>query len=153
MKINKLGWIAALTLTGMVATTTVSFAQEGDKPERPARERGQRGPGGNMEARLKRMSEQLELTDAQQKKVKALFEAQSKAYQKLREVPREERREKFGKLRESFNTKLAAILTDEQNKKFKKITAELRERRGGGREGGREGGQRGRGQRPERDSK
>ena len=127
MKINRLGWIAALALTGIVATIPIATAAEGD--ERPNRERREGGGRGTPAERVKRLTASLELTEAQQKQVTALFEAQTKEMQKLRELPQEERREKFGKLREEFDGKFKALLTAEQKTKYAKVQEEQRGRR------------------------
>jgi len=133
MKTNKLGWISAITIAGLMALSPIANAQQDN--ERPNREGRQRGQRGNVESRVKRMAEQLTLDEAQQKKLTAIYEAQGKEFAKLREVPQEERREKMTKLRETYNAKVLAILNPEQKKTYAKLQEQRRQR--GGQDGDR----------------
>lgn len=139
--------ILTLTVAASIAAPLTLNAQE-PKPERPKQGRegapgGERpgGPGGGRftpEERVKRMTEQLSLTEEQQGKVKKIMEDGQAEMAKLREVPEGERREKFGAFMKSQNEKVMAVLTPEQQEKYKKAMEE-RMRQGGQRPGGPEG--------------
>lgn len=143
-KLTMKNLILTLTLAASVATPLTLIAQEA-KPERPKQGR-EAGPGGgprmNPEERLKFMTEKLSLTSEQQDKVKAIFESGREEAGKLREVPEGERREKFGAFMKAQNEKIVAVLTPEQQEKYKALAAERG--RGGDRPGG-PGGPRGEG--------
>lgn len=136
--------LLTLTLAASVAAPLTLTAQEA-KPERPKREGGPGAPGGpggqggpgrmNPEERLKRMTEALSLTQEQQDKVKAIMESGREEMAKLREVPEGERRAKFGEFMKSQNEKIMAVLTPEQQEKYKKAMEERMKQageRGGG---------------------
>lgn len=135
--------ILTLTLAASIAAPLTLNAQE-PKPERPKREGapgGEGRPGGpggarfSPEDRLKRMTEQLSLTQEQQDKVKAIFEGGREEMGKLRDLPESERRAKFGEFMKSQNEKVLAVLTPEQQEKYKAAMAE-RMKQGGQRPGG-----------------
>jgi Spy/CpxP family protein refolding chaperone len=91
-----------------------------------------RGPM-TPEDQLARMTKQLQLTDEQQAKIKPIIEEQHKQMMDLRQdtsMSREDRRSKFGEIRQKSLEKMKAILTPEQQKKWQKIQEERRGRRG-----------------------
>jgi len=122
---SKLSLIAALALGGLIACSTVVTAQ--DAPGADAKKGGRKQ--FTVEQQLDRMTTQLNLTDEQKPKVKAVLEETSK---KMREImsdtslDRDARREKMQPIREEQNKKMKAILTDEQYKKYQ----EMNQRRG-----------------------
>ena len=145
MKINKLSIVTALAATAMLAFSPALRAE--DKPakpeDKPARPEGRPGgPGGQrggadfVKQRLERMTEELKLTDAQKPKVEAALKAQGEKMQGTRDLPPEERREKFQAAREEFNKKMKDTLDKEQYEKFEKMA----QQRPGGGQGGRRGG-------------
>lgn len=94
-----------------------------------------------------RLAEKLNLTDDQKTKVEAIFLDQAKASVKLREEAagdRDAMRTKMQKLNEETNTKISALLTDDQKKAFEAWKTEqqenMRRRQGGGGGGPRAGG-------------
>jgi Spy/CpxP family protein refolding chaperone len=91
--------------------------------------RGMRGHDGPPDpARmLSRMTEELELTEAQVEALTPIFEAVHARHAELRELPREERREAFRAIREETKTAVDGILTEEQRVKLE----ERFSRRGG----------------------
>jgi periplasmic protein CpxP/Spy len=126
MRIQGLTLLAALALGGLLASTTVSSAQDANtRTNRPAR-------GRTMEQRLDRLTSELNLTDAQKPKVKAALEENMKNMEELRNVPREERRDKMREVREQHAKKMKEILTPDQFEKYKKLQEEMRQRRPGG---------------------
>jgi periplasmic protein CpxP/Spy len=119
---SKISLVAALALGGLVAFSTLATAQNANKAER----KGRKG-GGTVEQRLERMSTQLDLTEAQKPKVKAVLEEMDK---QIKDTPREERREKMRTLREDETKKLKEILTHDQFKKYQETME--RGKKGGG---------------------
>jgi len=127
-----------LTLTLSVAAaalftlpTTGSAADE-KKPEgrRPG---GAGGAAGRFspEERIKKMTEQLGLTQEQQDKIKAIFEGGREEMAKLKDTPEDQRRAKFGEFMKAQNEKVLAVLTPEQQEKYKAAIAERMKNAGG----------------------
>ena len=139
--------LLTLTLAAFTAAPlTLNAADE--KPKRPG---GAGGPGGagrvNPEERLKKMTEQLSLNQEQQDKIKAIMESGREEFGKLRDVPEDQRREKMREAFQKQNEKILAVLTPEQQEKYKTAMAE-RTKAGG------PGGARGEGgKKPEGDKK
>lgn len=76
---------------------------------------------------MERMTTTLTLTDEQKPKVKAVLEGQQKKMQEIRsESDQDTRRTKMQELRKETETKMKAILTEEQFKKYQ----EMSQRRG-----------------------
>jgi periplasmic protein CpxP/Spy len=114
MKLAKLSVIAAMVLGGLVACS-IATAQEAGKDAQ------KKGKGGfSPEQRLERMSTQLNLTDAQKPKVKAVLDDTAK---KMQDLAPDERREKGRKIREEETKKLKEILTPDQFKKYEETMA------------------------------
>lgn len=95
---------------------------------------GGRRQGGMMRG-TERMLEQLELTDAQKEKIKAITDEAAKQLQALRESQDAQQgslREKFQQIRDATMKKIEAVLTPEQRAKLKKLqeeaAAQMRER-------------------------
>jgi len=121
MKMHKFTLLAALAAGTLIALTPTLRAE--DKPNRPDRaERPAGGPGqrGDM---LKRMAEELGLTEEQKTKLQEAFKEQREAN---KDLSPEERREKMKETREAINAKIKAILTAEQYAKWEKIREERR---------------------------
>lgn len=118
MKSLKMFYAASLLLAALLVPSIHVQAQD-----RPARE-GK--AGGNPADRLKQLTEQLSLTDAQQTKVKAIFTEQAAARKALAgdsALSDQDRRAKNMELMRSTNAKVRAVLTPEQQAKFDKIAA------------------------------
>jgi Spy/CpxP family protein refolding chaperone len=113
MKLMKLSLVAALALGSLLACSTVAMAQDTGGGNGG----GKKG-GRSVEARLERMSTELNLTDEQKPKVKAVLEDTAK---KMQEIPREERRDKMPALMEDQNKKLKEILTPDQYTKLQSM--------------------------------
>ena len=82
--------------------------------------------------RVETLSKQLNLTDDQKPKVRALFEDQQKQGQELRQdtsLSREDRMEKMRAINQSTRKQIEKILTADQKKKWNEIMKENRERR------------------------
>ena len=95
--------------------------------------------GGNPQERLKKTLEdyktRLKLTDAQFEKIDTIMTVQMNEQMKLRERAGDDResiRASMMELREKTNTKIEALLTDEQKVECKKIQEERAAQRGQG---------------------
>jgi periplasmic protein CpxP/Spy len=120
----------------------IGFAQAQQGEGRPGG-----GPGGRMgmnpEARVKQLDEKLKLSDDQKTKLTAIFTEQGEAQKKLREEgqggDRQAMMEKMQKMRTDVETKINAVLNDEQKKTYKAMLDEqkaemekrMKERQGG----------------------
>jgi len=121
----------SIASTALLTLPTLSLAAD----EKPA---GQRPGGGQRmspEERLKRMTEQLSLTQDQQDKIKAIFESGREEMAKLKDTPEDQRREKFREFMRGQNEKVLAVLTPEQQEKYKAAIAERMKQAGGGKPG------------------
>jgi len=110
-------------LFGMVA-----FAQA-----QPGQGRPGGGPGGRMgmnpEARVKQLDEKLKLSDDQKAKLTTIFTEQADAQKKMREEnqgggDRQAMMEKMQKQRAELETKVTAVLNDDQKKTYKAMLDE-----------------------------
>ena len=132
----------SVAAAALLTLPSLSLADEKPAGEKPKRPEGGRpgGPGGERgrmspEERLKKMTETLGLSQEQQDKVKAIFEGGREEMGKLRELPEDQRRAKFGEFMKAQNEKVLAVLTPEQQEKYKAAIAE-RAKEGGRRPGG-----------------
>ena len=126
MKINKLSFVAALAVGGLVACATLASAQDSTAPK------GRRGPSPQQQ--VERMSTELNLTADQKTKVTSLLEDQAKKAREMRQdtsLSQEDRRDKMRSMREETDKKLKDILTPDQYQKWQKMREDMRNRRGG----------------------
>ncbi|MCX6599890.1 MAG: Spy/CpxP family protein refolding chaperone [Acidobacteria bacterium] len=130
MKNNRLMQVALAASLTLVGTT--AFAQG---PGGPGGRGGRMDPAQMVERQVTDMKDRLKLTDEQAAKVKPIIEAQMKQMAELREKyprpepgnpPSEEMMTAMQKMREETNTKIAAVLTPEQQTEFKKFSSERR---------------------------
>jgi Spy/CpxP family protein refolding chaperone len=128
--------ILTVTAAALLAIPTFSFAEDkpaGDKPagDKPAGERGGRG-GARMtpEERLKTMTEKLSLTQEQQDKIKAIYAKNADAMKAAREKGfqnmSEEERTKMRDTMKAQNDEIIAVLTPEQQEKYKAMAPQRR---------------------------
>lgn len=122
---KKIGWMTAL-LAGAVLLAGNLPAQAQDAGG--ARKELRRGGAMSVEQQVDRMAKQLELTDAQKPKVKALLEDMNKKRQELSSLQGQERREKMTALRDEQEKKLKEILTKDQFSKYEKARDEMRQK-------------------------
>lgn len=125
MRNYKLGLIAALALGSLLACTNISPAQDAQGKKKAF----------TPQARTERMEKDLNLTADQKTKVQAVFEANAKKYQELREdssMSREDRRAKMTAIREEENKKLKGILKPDQWEKYQKQMDEMKKKFGEG---------------------
>ena len=127
MKMHKVSLLAALAAGAFIAFTPTLRAE--NKPDRPNRSErpGGGGPGqrGDM---LKKMAEELGLSEKQKSKLQETFKEQREA---MKDLTPEARRDKMKETREAMNAKMKEILTAEQYSKWEKIRDERRPGRPG----------------------
>lgn len=120
---HKVSLLAAIVAGALIAFAPALRAE--DKParkERPERPAG--GPGGGQRGdMLKKMAEELGLSEEQKTKLQAAAQAQRES---MKDLSPEERREKMKETRETMNAKVKEILTAEQYAKWEKIRDERR---------------------------
>src|SRR5258708_39085498 len=104
MRINKISLIAGLALGGLVASSSLAFAQEGKESK------GKRGRP-SVQERGDRMSKELKLTDEQKPKIETVMKETDK---KLMDLAPEDRRTKGRELMADQDKKFKEILTAEQ---------------------------------------
>ncbi len=121
---NKLNIIAAMVIGGLVACATVATAQETGKSEKKEGKRG----FPTVEQQMERLSTQLNLTDEQKPKVKAVLEEEHKKMQELRSdtsLDRDARREKMQTIRKDTTAKMKGVLTEDQFKKYEEMAQRM----------------------------
>ena len=129
MQRNKVAGFGVLALSALVILGQVAFSAS---PQQGERRRGGPGMGMDPGERVENLSKQLNLTDEQKPKVRAIFEDEMKQRQAMRDdasLSREDRMEKMRAMNESTQKQIAKILTADQKKKWDEIMKENRERR------------------------
>jgi Spy/CpxP family protein refolding chaperone len=125
MKKNKTRLMTVLALGGLLAVTSMAYAQDAKEGN------GGQRRGGSVQQRVDRMATELNLTDDQKTKLTTLFESQAKKRQELQNLAPEDRREKARAMMQETNKKLKEILTPEQFEKWQKLRPQGRQRQGG----------------------
>ncbi len=143
--------LATALIAGGLLIAATSHAQPGEGKGRPGQGKGKgQGQGQRPGGGFNRFNPyaQLDLSEAQQKKLQALQEEQGAAMRKVFEElrggggDREAMRAKFTEMREKFQKQTEAILTDAQKKKLAEIRAKGPQRPDGGARPGGGGGRR-----------
>jgi Spy/CpxP family protein refolding chaperone len=123
MKINKLGMMATLALGGSLAFGSAASAQTpSTSTNAPGSEPAARHVG--MQSRLKKIEDELKLTDDQKEKWKTIFQERA---QKMRDLHQDtslsgpDRTAKMKEIQEATDTKVKAILTPEQQAEWEKL--------------------------------
>jgi protein CpxP len=137
--------VGALALCTVAASAIPAMAQDNGGPPPQADQQGQGRRGGDpgqMEARqLEMMTKHLNLTPDQVTQVKAIDDAQRPQMMALRQdssMSRDDKRSKMMAMRQDRETKIRAVLTDDQKPKYDEMIAHEKERmehRGGGQGG------------------
>ena len=117
-----------------------------DAPPAPAQQPGPgmgrgmgRRPMESVDDQIKHLSKKLNLTDDQQAKLKPILEDQRKQMEQIHgdsSLSREDRFSKMQALRQSSDTQIKSVLTEEQQKSFYKMRAEQQDRMKQWRRGG-----------------
>jgi|SRR3954462_3222646 protein CpxP len=114
-----------------VCLTAALFALQGEPQEG-----GHRGPGGHhgppsIDERISHMSKDLNLTDDQTAKIKAILtdeKSQMDALHNDTATSKEDKMAKFKSIHEDSNSQVRALLTADQQKKFDEQEAKMKER-------------------------
>jgi periplasmic protein CpxP/Spy len=127
---KSLFYVAAIFM--LLAGSCAVYAQMAPSQEQGGGQWG-RGQGQPMTAdqRLQRMTQQLNLTDAQQQQIKPILENESKQMQALREdssLSQDDRMSKMKQIRQESSSQIKPILNADQQKQFE----EMMSRRGRG---------------------
>jgi periplasmic protein CpxP/Spy len=135
MKLNKTLMIAALVAGSVFAADFAVRAQDATNTP-PAGGRPPGGPGARGRMNFDNIATQLALTDEQKTNAKPVFEEMMQKNAALRQdttiTDPTDRRAKMKEIRDDANTKLKAILTDEQYAKWTKMGQGNRRPPGGG---------------------
>ena len=128
MKLNKAFVLAALVAGSLFAGSLALQAQDNTNPP-PAGA----PPGGGMRPRMNfdMIAKQLDLTDDQKPKVKAVIDDMQQKQRDLRadtSVAQEDKRAKAKEIRDAATAKLKDILTPEQFAKWQKMGPGMRQR-------------------------
>ena len=98
-----------------------------------------RRPMESVDDQIKHLSKKLNLTGDQQAKLKPILEDQRKQMEQIHNdssLSREDRFSKMQALRQSSDTQIKSVLTEEQQKNFDKMRAEQQDRMKQWRRGG-----------------
>ena len=118
-----------VALGGLVHAPCVRAEQGGDTPPGQLRSKGGQGRWSAGE-RLARMTERLNLTEAQQARIKPIIEDEGKQLKALRDdtsLTRDQKREKFREISTVTFANIDAVLTPEQQKKHVELREKARE--------------------------
>ena len=88
---------------------------------------------------MERMTKDVNLTDEQKPKVKAVLDEREKQMREMRDLSGPERRDKMRTFGEEQDKKMKEILNPDQYEKWKKMRDEMRRNRGGAGNASKEG--------------
>jgi hypothetical protein len=120
-----------------VAIVTLLMGVVGAYAQAPAEQGGGQwghGQPPTADQRLQRMTQQLNLSDDQQQKIKPILENESTQMQSLRgdtSMSQEDRMAKMKQIRESTSSQINPILNADQQKKYAEMTSRMGRGRGG----------------------
>jgi protein CpxP len=136
-----LATVALAALLGLGFSAGSAFGQDTQDTPPPQQPNGQAGPGmgrgmgrrpmESVDDQIKSLTKKLKLTDDQQAKLKPILEDQRKQMEQMHNdssLSREDRFSKMQDLRQSSDTQIKSVLTEEQQKDFDKMRADQRER-------------------------
>jgi Spy/CpxP family protein refolding chaperone len=115
-----------MAMTTLLGLATSLNAQTNTPPDTTNSVPPMRRNGMSVDGQLHRLSEQLQLTDAQKPQVKAALEEQNKQMKELRDLAPTDRRAKMQSLRADLDNKMKAILTADQYQQFEKMRNHVR---------------------------
>ena len=115
----------------VLSTAGVTFAQTSPQASTPDKHAGMHQKGQSAEQHLQMLSEKLNLTDDQKAKVKPILQDQMQQMKAVREdssLSEDQRRAKMKSIHESLHDQINAVLTPEQQAKFKQMQHEEMEK-------------------------
>jgi protein CpxP len=116
------------------ALFTIAVAQESSSRAQQGTTEGQAARHERAHDRLEWLSKELNLTDAQKEKLKPILQDEGKQMRAVHEdtsLTPEQKREKAKQISKKFRPQIQAVLTPEQQQKFKQLREERREKRQG----------------------
>jgi periplasmic protein CpxP/Spy len=136
--------IVAITLGGLLAigATSAVFAQDTTQPQPPPQGQGQwggHGRGMDPDRQLEHMTKTLNLTADQQTQIKPILVDRQQKMQALwqnQSLSRDERRSQMQAIHQDSESRITAVLNDEQKQKYQAMQEQMREHRGGPPQGG-----------------
>lgn len=124
-------FLYAVAIFALLAASTAVFAQ---MPQGQDQGGGPRQPM-TADQRLQRMSQQLNLSGAQQQQIKPILENESKQMQALRDdtsLSQDDRRSKMMAIRQESSSQIKPILNADQQKQYDEMMSRGRGRGPGG---------------------
>jgi Spy/CpxP family protein refolding chaperone len=131
-----------VVLVAIFLLGAVCFAQQNPPAQPPPGGDQTQGPRRGMPSvddQLKMLSDRLKLTADQQAKIKPVLEDQRTQMQALMKddsLSQDDRRAKMRSVRDSTNSKIRDVLTDDQKKQFDEMQQQMRDRMRGQQPGG-----------------
>lgn len=130
----------SIAAAGLLTLGVVAYGSQAKAQSEPAQgdqaQGGQGQGGGHMnhgpmtpERQLQRLSEGLNLTDDQKQQIKPILEDRQKQMEQLHadtSTSMDDKRAKMHSLSEESNTKIRAVLNDDQKQKFDKMQERMR---------------------------
>ncbi len=129
-KRNPLSARPLLLASILAAGSSALWAQSDQPPSPPPGQMGQRGP--NAERELAQLTEALSLTPDQQTQVKTILKERREKMEALRASGTQPTREQMVTVRKDADTKISALLNDDQKAKFAILQQQRSSRRRGG---------------------
>ena len=108
----------------VLSAAGVTFAQTPPQASTPDKHAGMHQKGESAEQYLQMLSEKLNLTDDQKAKLKPVLQDQMQQMKAVREdssLSEDQRRAKMKSIHESLHDQINAVLTPEQQAKFKQM--------------------------------
>jgi len=109
----------------------MTFAQTSPQASTPDKPAGMHQKGEGAEQHLQMLSEKLNLTDDQKAKLKPILQDQMQQMKAVREdssLSEDQKRAKMKSIHESLHDQINAVLTPEQQAKFKQMQHEQMEK-------------------------
>ena len=120
----------------LLATVTfaVALAQSSSSGTQQSTTAGQAARQERTHDRLEWLSKELNLSDEQKEKLKPILQDEAKQMRTVHEdssLTPDQKRDKIRQIRKTFRPQIQAVLTPEQQEKFKNLREEAREKRQG----------------------
>lgn len=136
---NKLGYLALAGALTLGLSSTALFAQDGPPPMQQGQGGGYGHRNMNPDQQLRHLARALDLSSDQQSQLKPILEEQDQKMQSLwqdQSMSREDRHGKMMELRQESNSRIEAVLNDQQKQKFEQMQQDrmqrMQQRNGGG---------------------
>jgi len=123
LKVVTFTLLATVAFTVALAQTSSSGMQQGAMAEGQAKQ--------GMHDRLEWLSKELNLTDEQKGKLKPILQDEGKQMRAVHDdssLSPDQKRDKMKQIRETFRPQIQAVLTPEQQEKFKNLKEQAREK-------------------------